>query len=57
MMAAWSRLGWYVMVAPVFSSARPRRAYLRSKRRIDRAAESIVGTLGLKLMLEAGRPS
>ncbi|MFZ5790069.1 MAG: LysE family translocator [Pseudomonadota bacterium] len=49
--------GWYAVVALAFSSERPRRAYLRSKRWIDRAAGSVMGALGLKLMLEAGRPA
>jgi threonine efflux protein len=48
--------GWYVVVALAFSSARPRAAYLRSKRWIDRLASSVMGVLGLRLIVDAGRP-
>ena len=48
--------GWYVVVALVFSSARPRAAYLRSKRWIDRLAGSVLGVLGIRLIVDAGRP-
>lgn len=47
--------GWYSIVALVFSADRPRAAYLRSKRWIDRLAGSVVGLLGLKLLAESGR--
>jgi threonine/homoserine/homoserine lactone efflux protein len=48
--------GWYVVVAVAFSSARPRAAYLRSKRWIDRLAGSVLGVLGVRLIVDAGRP-
>ena len=48
--------GWYVVVAVAFSSARPRAAYLRSKRWIDRLAGSMLGVLGVRLIVDAGRP-
>jgi threonine/homoserine/homoserine lactone efflux protein len=49
--------GWYVVVALAFSSARPRAAYLRSKRWIDRLAGSVMGALGLRLIAESARPA
>lgn len=49
--------GWYVVVAMAFSSARPRAAYLRSKRWIDRLAGSVMGALGVRLILDTGRPA
>jgi len=48
--------GWYVVVALAFSSTRPRAAYLRSKRWIDRLAGSVLGVLGVRLIVDAGRP-
>lgn len=48
--------GWYIVVALAFSSARPRAAYLRSKRWIDRLAGSVMGVLGLRLIVDTGRP-
>jgi threonine/homoserine/homoserine lactone efflux protein len=48
--------GWYVVVALAFSSTRPRAAYLRSKRWIDRLAGSVLGVLGIRLIVDAGRP-
>ena len=45
--------GWYALVAVVFSSAGPRRGYLRLKPWIDRAAGGVMGLLGLKLLWEA----
>jgi threonine/homoserine/homoserine lactone efflux protein len=47
--------GWYSVVAVGFSSARPRAAYLRAKRWIDRCAGGVVSLLGLKLVIEAAR--
>jgi threonine/homoserine/homoserine lactone efflux protein len=44
------------VVAVAFSSARPRAAYLRSKRWIDRLAGSVLGVLGVRLIVDAGRP-
>jgi threonine/homoserine/homoserine lactone efflux protein len=48
-------IGWYTIVAATFSSERPRAAYLRSKRWIDRAAGAVMGALGLRLMIETAR--
>jgi len=48
--------GWYAIVACVFSATRPRAAYLRSKRWIDRLAAAVMGALGLRLLAEAVRP-
>ena len=48
--------GWYVVVAVAFSAARPRAAYLRSKTWIDRLAGSVMGALGLRLIVDAARP-
>lgn len=44
---------WYALVAVAFSSERPRTAYLRSKRWIDRTAGAVMGALGAKLMADA----
>lgn len=44
---------WYSLVALAFSSTRPRAAYLRAKAWIDRVAGTIIGLLGLRLILEA----
>jgi threonine/homoserine/homoserine lactone efflux protein len=49
--------GWYVVVALAFSSALPRAAYLRSKRWIDRLAGSVMGALGVRLIVDSGRPA
>jgi threonine/homoserine/homoserine lactone efflux protein len=48
--------GWYSVVALLFSAERPRRAYLGSKRWIDRAAGTAMGLLGAKLIFDAARP-
>lgn len=48
--------GWYVVVALAFSAERPRAAYLRSKRWLDRLAGVVMGALGLRLVVEAGGP-
>jgi threonine/homoserine/homoserine lactone efflux protein len=48
--------GWYAIVALTFSADRPRAAYLRSKRWIDRLAGSVIGLLGARLIVDAGRP-
>lgn len=45
--------GWYALVAVAFSSAGPRRGYLRLKPWIDRVAGGVMGLLGLKLLWEA----
>lgn len=49
--------GWYAVVAVAFSAGRPRAAYLRWKSRIDRVAAGVIGALGLRLVLDAARPS
>jgi len=45
--------GWYAIVALAFSGARARHIYMRLKSWIDRGAGSVMGALGLKLMVEA----
>jgi threonine/homoserine/homoserine lactone efflux protein len=45
---------WYAVVALAFSSDRPRGAYLRAKRWIDRLAGSVMALLGVRLILDAG---
>jgi threonine efflux protein len=47
--------GWYTVVAAAFSSERPRAAYLRGKRWIDRAAGAVMGALGLRLVIETAQ--
>jgi threonine/homoserine/homoserine lactone efflux protein len=47
--------GWYAVVALAFSAGRPRAAYLRAKAWIDRLAGGVMGALGLRLILDAGR--
>jgi threonine/homoserine/homoserine lactone efflux protein len=49
--------GWYMVVALAFSSALPRAAYLRSKRWIDRLAGAAMGALGVRLIVDSGRPA
>jgi len=46
--------GWYALVALVFSSDKPRAAYLRSKHWFDRAAGAVMGALGLRLIVGVG---
>lgn len=41
---------WYAVVALVFSAARPRAAYLRSKLWVDRIAGAVLGVLGARLV-------
>ena len=41
---------WYSLVALVLSADRPRRVYLRLKRRIDIATATVLGALGLRLI-------
>lgn len=48
--------GWYALVALAFSSDRPRALYLGSKTWVDRAAGTVLGALGARLVLEAGEP-
>jgi threonine/homoserine/homoserine lactone efflux protein len=47
--------GWYTLVALAFSADLPRAAYLRAKVWVDRAAATVLGLLGGKLILEAVR--
>lgn len=44
--------GWYTIVATVFSTTAPRRAYLKFKVWFDRVAGSVLGVLGARLILE-----
>jgi threonine/homoserine/homoserine lactone efflux protein len=45
--------GWYSIVAVLLSSASPRDLYLRYKSWVDRAAGSIMGLLGLRLIFSS----
>jgi len=47
---------WYVLVALLFSSPGPQRAYLSYKSWIDRAAGAVMFGLGLKLVTSAAKP-
>lgn len=47
--------GWYTVVALCFSSQGPRAVYLRAKAWIDRLAGFVIGALGLRLILTAGK--
>ncbi|MCF8479847.1 MAG: LysE family translocator [Rhodospirillum sp.] len=44
---------WNILVALVFSSARPRAAYARAKTWVDGAAGLVIGTLGARLIWDA----
>jgi RhtB (resistance to homoserine/threonine) family protein len=46
---------WYAVVTFVFSSHRPRAAYVRAKAWIDRATAFVIGGLGLRLIYETAR--
>ncbi len=46
-------LGWYAIVASLFSMQHPRRLYLGFSSMIDRAAAIIIGGLGVSLVSEA----
>jgi threonine/homoserine/homoserine lactone efflux protein len=46
--------GWYAIVALALSTPAPAAAYLRWKAWIDRAAGSVMGLLGIKLISDAG---
>jgi len=46
---------WYSFVALAMSSSRPRSAYLRAQKWIDRAAGCVLGALGLRLIFEGAR--
>lgn len=43
---------WYCVVALIFSSSQPRRAYLRCKAPIDRVAGIVLGSLGMRLIFD-----
>jgi len=47
---------WYALVALLFSSSGPQRAYLSCKSWVDRSAGAVMLGLGLKLMTSAARP-
>jgi threonine/homoserine/homoserine lactone efflux protein len=49
--------GWYAVVALIFSSDRPRAAYLTSKTWIDRVAGAVMGALGARIIVETVRPA
>ena len=48
--------GWYAIVALALSSTSPRAAYLRAKTAVDRTAGTVLGMLGLKLVVSAREP-
>jgi threonine/homoserine/homoserine lactone efflux protein len=43
---------WYAVVTFVFSSERPRAAYVKAKTAIDRLAGLVIGGLGMRLIYE-----
>jgi threonine/homoserine/homoserine lactone efflux protein len=45
--------GWYAFVAVTMSSERPRAVYLGARNWIDRAAGTLLGALGLRLIYES----
>jgi threonine/homoserine/homoserine lactone efflux protein len=47
---------WYSVVAVLFSTGRPRAAYVRSNIWIDRIAGAVIGALGARLVADAVRP-
>jgi threonine/homoserine/homoserine lactone efflux protein len=47
---------WYALVAVLFSSAGPQRAYLSYKSWVDRAAGAVMFGLGLKFVTSAAKP-
>ncbi|AHB06579.1 MULTISPECIES: LysE family translocator [Pandoraea] len=49
--------GWYTIVALCFSSEGPRGLYLRAKTWIDRIAAGAISLLGLRLILNASKPT
>ncbi len=46
---------WYAVVSFVFSSGRPRSAYMRAKAWIDRMTAFVIGGLGLRLIYETAK--
>lgn len=47
--------GWYSLVAVLLSSSSPRALYLRYKSWVDRAAGSVMGLLGLRLIFTSSK--
>jgi len=47
-----NEIGWYTVVALLFSSARPRAAYMRAKTWIDRAMAGFLALIGVRLIAE-----
>ncbi|WP_249359308.1 LysE family transporter [Cupriavidus sp. 2SB] len=45
--------GWYATVAMLLATERPRRAYLRLRKWIDRTAGTLMAALGIKLLASA----
>jgi threonine/homoserine/homoserine lactone efflux protein len=52
-----NEIGWYSVVALVFSSARPRAAYMRAKVWIDRVMAGFLAFIGARLIYDAVGPS
>ena len=52
LMAFMIDVSWYALVVGLLSTQKAQKAYLRSKKYIDRIAGSVLGVLGLKLALE-----
>ncbi len=48
-----NELVWYALVGLLFSADRPRAAYLRVKPIVDRIMATLLGVLGVKLLLDA----
>jgi threonine/homoserine/homoserine lactone efflux protein len=48
-----NEIGWYVLVALVFSARGPRRVYARFKPSLDRVMAALLGALGVRLVLDA----
>ena len=49
--------GWYTVVALALSAPRPRQAYLRWKKAVDRVAGSALVLLGLRFVVDRTRPA
>ncbi len=48
----FNEIGWYTVVALLFSSARPRAAYMRAKTWIDRVMAGFLALIGVRLIAE-----
>jgi threonine/homoserine/homoserine lactone efflux protein len=48
----FNEIGWYTVVALLFSSARPRAAYMRAKTWIDRVMAGFLALIGVQLIAE-----